>query len=80
MDPSALEFLLCHRGNFDDVLEVVETLMFSLPFNYCTRFRDEDKEFFVELLLISLLTHPSDLPSGHDFGYRRIWIGDFYYA
>ncbi|KAI9555060.1 hypothetical protein GHT06_020360 [Daphnia sinensis] len=79
MDPFAFTLQLKHRGNFGDTLEVVGAFMISLPFHFFTRFRPEDKEIFVEILLFSLLYNPCAPPSGHDFGFRRARVTNYYY-
>ncbi|KAK4015086.1 hypothetical protein OUZ56_030076 [Daphnia magna] len=80
MEVDSFQFLLRQRGNFDDVLQLMGALLFSSPFRFYARFRPEDKELVVQLLLFSLLNNPCAPPSAYDFGFQRVWIGDYYYV
>lgn len=80
MEVDSLQFLLRHRGNFDDVLHLIWVLLFSSPSRFFARFRPEDKELIVQLLLFSLLNNPCAPSSAFDFGFQRVWIGDYYYV
>ncbi|KAK4045791.1 hypothetical protein OUZ56_033781 [Daphnia magna] len=80
MEVDSLKFLLRHRGNFDDVLHLMGALLFSSPSRFFARFRPEDKELVVQLLLFSLLNNPCAPSSACDFSFRRVWIGDYYYV
>ncbi|KAI9551106.1 hypothetical protein GHT06_008838 [Daphnia sinensis] len=79
MDSYSFDFFLTHRGNFDNALEVVGAVLFSLPFQFYTRFVPDDKEFFIEILLSSLLWFPYAPPSDIDFGFHPVSVSDYYY-
>ncbi|KAK4013922.1 hypothetical protein OUZ56_026474 [Daphnia magna] len=80
MEVDSFQFLLRKRGNFDDVLQLMGALLFSSPFRFYARLRPEDKELVVQLLLFSLLNNLCAPPSAYDFGFQRVWIGDYYYV
>ncbi|KZS16488.1 Uncharacterized protein APZ42_017776 [Daphnia magna] len=56
------------------------SLLFSSPFRFYARFRPEDKELVVQLLLFSLLNNPCAPLSAYDFGFQRVCVGDYYYV
>ncbi|KAK4037692.1 hypothetical protein OUZ56_029723 [Daphnia magna] len=79
MEVDSFQFLLRQRDNFDDVLQLMGALLFSSPFRFYARFRPEDKELVVQLLLFSLLNNLFAPPSAYDFSFQRVSIGDYYY-
>ncbi|KZS03124.1 Uncharacterized protein APZ42_034243 [Daphnia magna] len=80
MEVDSFQFLKRQRGNFDDVLKLMGALLFSSPFRFYARFRTEDKELIVQLLLFSLLNNQCAPLSAYDFGFQRVWISDYYYV
>lgn len=58
---------MLHRGNFDNLFEFVEILMFHKSCCYYRWVKPDDKLFIAQMLLFSLLNGPFDAPTYQDF-------------